>query len=68
MAIRRKLKFYNGEWPWPFAGDGILITMNGQKFQVAIRQNKWPFVFLAIRLTGPLIIFILIYLFSLRKP
>ena len=50
MAIRWKLKFGNGEWQWPFTGNGIFGSMNGQ---VAIRHKKWPFVFLAIRLPGP---------------
>ena len=53
MAIRWKLKFGNGEWPWPFSGNGIFGSVNGQILQVAIRHKKWPFVFLAIRLPGP---------------
>ena len=53
MAIRWKLKFGNGEWPWPFSGNGIFGSVNCQILQVAIRHKKWPFVFLAIRLPGP---------------
>ena len=36
MAIRWKLKFGNGEWQWPFSGNGIFGSVNDQILQVAI--------------------------------